>query len=105
MKSAFPVIDYTKRLEGMVTLKRVLQVPEAKRHDMTVLDILIPVSDIPVLKPEDDANTALMAMVATGVGKVFVCDADGRLLGIVSKSDILGVEIERNEYTEAVKSA
>jgi Zn-dependent protease len=104
MKSAFPVVDYTGRLAGMVTLKRVLQVPEAKRPDMTVLDVLVPVSGLPVLGPEDDANTALMAMVAAGIGKVFVCDADGRLAGIVSKSDILGVEIERNEYTQAVKS-
>jgi Zn-dependent protease/CBS domain-containing protein len=104
MKSAFPVIDYTGRLEGMMTLKRALQVPEAKRQDITVVDVLMPVSDLPILGPEDDANAALMAMVAAGIGKVFVCDADGRLLGIVSKSDILGVEIERNEYTQAIKS-
>lgn len=105
MKSAFPVLDYANRLEGMVTLKRVLEVPEAKRRDVTVLDVLMPVSDLPVLGPEDDANTALMAMVTAGIGKVFVCDPDGRLLGIVSKSDILGVEIERNEYTKAAESA
>lgn len=104
MKSAFPVVDYTGRLAGMVTLKRVLEVPEAKRPDVTVLDVLVSVSGLPVLGPEDDANTALMAMVAAGIGKVFVCDADGRLVGIVSKSDILGVEIERNEYTQAAQS-
>jgi Zn-dependent protease/CBS domain-containing protein len=105
IKSAFPVIDYANRLAGMVTLKRALQVPEARRQDVTVRDVLVPISDLPVLRPEDDANTALMAIVARGVGKVFVCDSDGRLLGIVSKSDILGVEIDRYEYTEAVKSA
>ncbi|MBD0299626.1 MAG: site-2 protease family protein, partial [Nitrososphaera sp.] len=35
MKSSFPVIDYDGRMLGMVTLKRVQEVPEDKRQELT----------------------------------------------------------------------
>jgi Zn-dependent protease len=104
MKSAFPVVDDSNRLIGMVTLKRVLDVSEAKRTILTVSDIMIPKSDLVVMTPEDDANFALMSMVKSGTGKIFVCDSDGTLVGIVSKTDILSVEIERKEYVRELKS-
>jgi CBS-domain-containing membrane protein len=104
MKNAFPVVDDSNRLIGMVTLKRTLEVPRTRWPIITASDIMIPKPELAVMTPEDDANSALMSMVKSGTGKVFVCNSDGTLIGIVSKTDILGIEIERNEYVKELKS-
>ncbi|MGI0062497.1 MAG: CBS domain-containing protein [Nitrosotalea sp.] len=42
-------------------------------------------------------------MVQKRVGKVFVCDQDGKLLGVVSKTDIIELANERQKYLQALK--
>jgi CBS domain-containing protein len=43
-------------------------------------------------------------MTRRHIGKVFVCDKEGKLLGLISKTDIMNVVNERKEYVEAIKN-
>jgi predicted transcriptional regulator len=105
MKSAFPVLDaQADILLGMVTLKEVTNVPEYNRQDIQVEDIMIPRDSLIVMEPNRMADEALAQMTRRRMGKVFVSDIEGKkLLGLISKTDIMNVAAERREYAEAVK--
>jgi CBS domain-containing protein len=50
------------------------------------------------------ADEALAQMMRRRLGKVFVTDKEGKkLLGLISKTDIMNVAAERREYVESVK--
>jgi predicted transcriptional regulator len=105
MKSAFPVLcakDDT--LLGMVTLKEVMDVPEYKRQEINVEKIMIPRNSLIIMESNRMADEALAQMTRRHMGKVFVSDKEGKkLLGLISKTDIMNVAAERREYIEAVK--
>jgi Zn-dependent protease/predicted transcriptional regulator len=103
MKSSFPVIDYSGRLLGMVTLKRVHEMSEDKRQQLTAGEIMIPLEDLVVMLPSRSADEALMKMTRTRIGKVFVCDSQGVLLGLVSKTDIMNNASERQEFQQELR--
>jgi Zn-dependent protease len=103
MKSSFPVIDYGGRMLGMVTLKRVQETQEDKRHQLTAGEIMIPLEDLVVMLPSRSADEALMKMTRTRIGKVFVCDPQGVLLGLVSKTDIMNLASERQEFQQELR--
>jgi CBS domain-containing protein len=42
-------------------------------------------------------------MTRKQMARVFVCDEEGRLIGLVSKTDIMNAASERKEYMKAVK--
>src|SRR5829696_6916469 len=103
MKSSFPVIDYDGRMLGMVTLKRVHETPEDKRQELTAGEIMIPLEDLVVMLPSRSADEALMKMTRTRIGKVFVCDLQGVLLGLVSKTDIMKMTRETQEVPQELR--
>jgi Zn-dependent protease/predicted transcriptional regulator len=103
MKSSFPVVDNTQHLIGLVTLTRVLALPENRRDILTAQDVMIPKSELIIMDAEMTADKAMEQMTTRKVGKVMVCDADGKLAGIVSKTDILNVETERGDVIQMVK--
>lgn len=103
MKSSFPVIDYSGRLLGMVTLKMVRDVPESKRQQVTAGKVMIPSKDLAIMLPSRRADEALTIMTRTRVGKVFVCDPHGTLLGLVSKTDIMNVASERQDFEQELR--
>jgi Zn-dependent protease len=103
MKSSFPVIDYSGQMLGMVTLKRVQETQEDKRHQLTAGEIMIPLEDLVVMLPSRSADEALMKMTRTRIGKVFVCDLQGVLLGLVSKTDIMNLASERQEFQQELR--
>jgi predicted transcriptional regulator len=103
MKSSFPVIDNSGRMLGMVTLKRVQETPEDRRQQLTAGEIMIPLEDLVVMLPGRSADEALMKMTRTHIGKVFVCNPQGVLLGLVSKTDIMNMASERQEFQEELR--
>ena len=103
LKSAFPVIDEAGRLLGMVTLRRAMDVAEYNRPSTTAGDIMLPREDLVIAGPEVNAEVALAQMTKSKVGKILVVNQAGILVGLVSKTDILGVEMERQEIAQAVK--
>ncbi|HXR61215.1 MAG TPA: CBS domain-containing protein [Solirubrobacterales bacterium] len=50
--------------------------------------------DVPTLKPEDDARTAIDLLAKTDLGAIPVIDGDNRVVGIVSESDLVLSEEE-----------
>jgi Zn-dependent protease/CBS domain-containing protein len=104
MKSSFPVLDNSGRLLGMVTVQKALDVPEYSRQSVRVTEIMIPASQLAVMLPETPADQGLAEMLRTGTGKIFVCNAQGIMLGLVSKTDIMDVAKERQELQEKLDS-
>jgi Zn-dependent protease/predicted transcriptional regulator len=85
----FPVFDRDELL-GMVSLAQVKDVPKDLWPFKQVRDIMAPIDEVPSLKPGDDATEALSRMVSDDLGRMPVID-DGRLVGIVSRRDILNL--------------
>ena len=44
-----------------------------------------------------------MEMSRKRKGKAFVCNEQGRLIGIISKTDIMNIVAERKEYSDAIR--
>jgi len=103
MKSELPVTDEQGHLLGMITLKGILNVPENQRENVRVQDIMIPPRYLAVMDYHAQAEKALLQMVQKRVGKVFVCDAESKLLGVVSKTDIIELASERQKYLQTLK--
>jgi CBS domain-containing protein len=103
MKSAFPILSTKGGLIGMITLKQIMDVPEYKRHQVNVEEIMTPKNDLIIMNSERKADEALMQMSRRRRGKVFVHGDNGKLVGLISKSDIMNVANERKEYAEAIE--
>jgi len=74
------------RLAGIVTISNVQKVPEEKRGTTTVGDIMV--KEIYVIGPEDEAAGAMRKMMERQIRRLPVME-DGRLVGIVSRSDLI----------------
>ena len=83
----FPVID-RDTLVGMVTLADVNRTSSIDREAMQVRDIMT--RDLITLPPEAPVIDALKIMSAHNIGRIPVV-ADGKILGIVTRTDILKV--------------
>lgn len=106
MKSAFPVVDERKRLLGLVTPARLLAVPETNLSKVKAEDVMIHRSDLVVMNADMTAESALMQMTQKRMGKVFVCKEEtDELVGMVSKTDVLNVEMERQEIAQTIRKS
>ncbi|MDE1831019.1 MAG: site-2 protease family protein [Thaumarchaeota archaeon] len=103
MKSELPVTDEQGHLLGMITLKEILSIPENQRDDVKVNDIMISPTHLAIVQPGIEVEKSLLQMVQKRVGKVFVCDKGGKLLGVVSKTDIMELASERQKYLQTLK--
>lgn len=123
-KNEFPVVveekDYNNgyyyKLLGVVTAKQALKVPECNRDRIKVQEIMVPKEKIIVMKSNRPGDDALKRMFRENKSRVFVCEEedDGeeeqgltqrgqKLVGIISKTDILNVAKERVKFNKAVK--
>lgn len=103
MKSEFPVVDEDGRLIGMVVLKEILKVPESQRKTVSVGNIMFPTNVLATVLPNVDLEKALLEMVKKRVGKIFVCSGDGKLLGVISKTDIFELAGEQRKYVQTMQ--
>ncbi|BAS25901.1 chloride channel protein [Limnochorda pilosa] len=93
--TGFPVVDGGGRLVGVVTLEDVRETPMDGRLERPVSEVM---SREPIVShPDDTLDRVLRELSAHRVGRVLVVDpADpGRLLGIITKSDVLRAYNER----------
>ncbi|HEY7571382.1 MAG TPA: site-2 protease family protein [Nitrososphaeraceae archaeon] len=124
-KSEFPVVakekdydtGYCHKLLGVVTTKQALKVPEYSRDKIKVQEMLVPKDKIIVMKSNRPANDALRRMFRENKSSVFVCEEEDKeeeeqvpnqqegqkLVGIISKTDILNAAKERVKFIKAVK--
>ncbi len=85
--TSFPVFNRDE-LTGMVSLAQVKAVPKELWMFKQVRDIMTPIEHVPHLKPTDDATEAFRRMVSEDVNRMPVIE-EGRLVGIVSRQDLL----------------
>jgi Zn-dependent protease/CBS domain-containing protein len=102
MKSELPVTDEQDHLLGMITLKGILDVPENQREIVKVKNIMLSINYLAVVLPETEVEKAFLEMVKKRVGKVFVCTRDGKLMGVISKTDIIELANERQKYFQSL---
>ena len=100
--SGIPIVDDEERLIGIVTKRDVLK--EAGGTNAGSIMTRRPVA----VSPETSLRGALDALVEAGVRRLPVVDPDGRVVGIVSESDLLlplvrdDEEIRREICTEVL---
>jgi Zn-dependent protease/CBS domain-containing protein len=93
--NGFPVIS-DDRLQGCVTADD-LRRAKADWATARISQIMTPREKLVTLKEEEPAIKVLESMNTNRIGRVFVTDPDGRLIGIVTRSDILKtVELKEN---------
>lgn len=85
----FPVFNRDEFI-GMVSLEEVKKISKELWDFKQVRDIMVPVEHVACLKPMDDATEALSRMISSDVGRMPVVE-EGRLLGIVSRRDIMNL--------------
>jgi len=81
----YPVLEEGE-LAGIVTFEDVKKVPSERRKETRVSEIMS--RDVMIASPDDPLSTVVKRMSEMGVGRVPVVEA-GKLVGIVSRTDIL----------------
>jgi Zn-dependent protease/predicted transcriptional regulator len=85
--TSFPTHSIDGRIDGLVTMRGIKQVPQQQRSNRRAIDIAIPVDRVPVARPDEHITDLLKRMGAASDGRAMVYDG-GTLVGIISPSDI-----------------
>ena len=96
--SGFPVIDGEGHLEGMVTGRDVRYLD---RTDATVADVMTPKDRLITAPPTTSLEEARRILYQNRIEKLPLIDADGKLAGLITGSDIE----KRVTFTQAAKDA
>ena len=102
-KDSFPVLDDQRHLLGIVTFKDASNILESSRDYVLVKDVMIPVTDLIIMQQNGAADEALMKMARRPTRRIFVCDAERKLVGIVSKTDIMNIATAKKEIMKNKK--
>jgi CBS domain-containing protein len=103
LKSELPIVNDDGILLGVIKNNDVLKSDENKRNEINVKDIMISKTNLIIFHPNAKIDEALMQMVKKRQGKVFVCDLQYKLLGIISKTDLLTIASERQDYFQSTR--
>lgn len=104
-KDSFPVLDDESHILGLVTFRDASDTPEAERDRILVKDIMIPATDLITMSQDGSADEAFMKMIKVPVRRIFVCDEKGKLTGLVSKTDIMNIGIQRKNFIKKTKKS
>lgn len=81
----YPVVN-NGIVTGLITVDDARFVSEAERYAFTVRDVM---KEIVSVKPEDTALEAFNQMGMHAVGRVVVLDNEGKIIGLVSRTDLM----------------
>ena len=85
--SAYPVVDGSGNVTGLVTLDRLRRVRPSDRATTPLAQLAIPLQDVPIATPTDSL-WSLMDRLAGDTGGRGLVFEDGILVGIVTLSDV-----------------
>ncbi len=85
--TSFPTHSIDGRIDGLVTMRGIKQVPAQQRGNRRAIDIAIPVDRVPIARPDEPITDLLKRVGPASDGRAMVYDG-GSLVGIVSPSDI-----------------
>jgi Zn-dependent protease/predicted transcriptional regulator len=102
-KSAFPVINDNNQLVGMITTEAVFKKDRKEVENKKVEELMIHLSEVIVMNENKEANDALIQLFRKGMSRIFIVDNDSRLLGLVSKTDIINLAQERGEFMRTTR--
>ncbi|WP_084963548.1 site-2 protease family protein [Thermoactinospora rubra] len=86
--SAYPLVDHDGHLRGLVTLNRIRALDPGRHATTRLADIACPPDELPRARPEEPLVDLLPRMNGSPDGRAVVLDGEGRLVGIVTPSDI-----------------
>lgn len=86
--SAFPLVDIGGRLTGFVTLGQLKQVPPSHRAATLVRDVSEPLARVPTARPDEPLSDLVSRLSADETHRRALVFHDGRLVGIVTPTDI-----------------
>lgn len=85
--SAYPVLGHTGRVDGLVTLRQLRDVPPDRRGSTVVRDVALPVAHVATCGPDEQVEDLLGRLTRESGGRALVID-QGRLVGIVTPADV-----------------
>ncbi|MEO3805144.1 site-2 protease family protein [Nonomuraea sp. B1E8] len=86
--STYPLVEHDMRFLGLVTLNRIRRVPPDARAVTRLRDIACPPDQVPAARREEALTDLLTRMNGCADGRAVVLDPDGRLIGLLTPSDI-----------------
>ena len=85
--TSFPTHSIDGRIDGLVTMRGIKQIPAQQRSKRRAIDIAIPADRVPTARQDERITDLLKRMGTASDGRAMVYDG-GTLVGIVSPSDI-----------------
>jgi Zn-dependent protease len=85
--TSFPTHSIDGRIDGLVTMRGIKQVPPQQRGNRRAIDIAIPIDRVPVARQDELLTDLLKRVGPASDGRAMVYDG-GTLVGIISPSDI-----------------
>jgi Zn-dependent protease len=85
--TSFPTHSIDGRIDGLVTMRGIKQVPPQQRGNRRAIDIAIPVDRVPTARQDEQLTDLLKRVGPASDGRAMVYDG-GTLVGIVSPSDV-----------------
>lgn len=85
--SAFPIVDASGHLAGLITLDRLRDVPPRARAETSVRSVACPEGEVVTAQPGEQLADILPRLGGCTDGRVVVME-DDRIVGIVSSTDI-----------------
>lgn len=85
---SFPLVGADGQLLGLTTMGRIREVRASERPSTRLIDVACPLTEVPTTSPNEAIPELLQRMQSSPDGRALVTDDAGRLVGIVSPSDI-----------------
>jgi predicted transcriptional regulator len=85
--TSFPTHSIDGRIDGLVTMRGIKQVPAQQRSNRRAIDIAIPIDRVPIARPDEHMTDLLKRLGPASDGRAMVYDG-GTLVGLISPSDI-----------------
>jgi len=82
-----PVIDEDWRPVGLLMASKVMDALSSCNLEARVGDVMTP--NPPTIHEDEDIHEAIRLMVSSGIGRLLVVNSEERLVGIVTRTDIL----------------